>query len=59
MSSKNKEKNFDNYYVDDVIKEDIENENPLKQDNNSIDNNKNIKDLMININYSNKIYHKK
>ena len=59
MSSKNKEKNFDNYYVDDVIKEEIENENPLKQDNNSIDNNKKIKDLMININYSNKVYHKK
>ena len=59
MSSKNKEKNFDNYYVDDVIKEEIENENPLKQDNNSIDNNKKIKDLIININYSNKVYHKK
>ena len=58
LMSKNKEKNLDNYYVDDVIKEEIEIENPLKQDNNTIENKKS-KDLIIDINTPIKIFHQK
>ena len=58
LMTKNKEKNLDNYYVDDVIKEEIEIENPLKQDNNTIENKKS-KDLIIDINTPIKIFHQK
>ena len=56
--NKNKEKNVDNYYVDDVIKEENEIEIPLKYENNTIENN--IKnDLLIDEYNQNKIFHQK
>ncbi len=57
--NKNKEKNLDNYYVDDVIKEENEIEIPLKNENNTIENNIKLKGLLIDEYNQNKIFHQK
>ena len=55
--NKNKEKNLDNYYVDDIIKE--ENEIEVKYENNTIENNIKLKGSLIDENNQNKIFHQK